>query len=67
VQSLNEEVTSFKEAVATGESPFPPSLSQIEHSKGVLLLMRKADRDFYLNSGTISFGMYLGILREEIS
>jgi hypothetical protein len=34
---------------------------------GISLLLRKADRDFYLSEGSISFGMYLGILREEIS
>jgi hypothetical protein len=44
----------LKEAIATGNSPFPPDLKTLDHANGVTLLMRMADREFYLNRQGLS-------------
>jgi hypothetical protein len=58
-QSLNEHVDGLKEFAATGRTPFVPNLSAIEHSLGVSLILRAAERAFFLQESSFSQGMYL--------
>lgn len=67
LQSLNEMSSGLKEAIATGNSPFPPDLKKLDHANGVALLMRMADREFYLSRQGLSQGMYINVLKEELS
>lgn len=64
---MNEELPSFKEAVAMGNTPFPRNLSSIDFAEGVMLVMRAADRNYFLLQRGLSFGMYLNVLREEMA
>jgi len=47
-QSLNGHVDGLKEFAATGRSPFVEDLLTIPHSKGVLLILRAAERVFFI-------------------
>lgn len=63
---MNEHVKGFKEFASSGESCFVPNLSAIAHAEGVRLIMRAADRLYYIQENTLSSGMYLHMLRQEV-
>lgn len=64
-QSMNEHLDGLREIAATGRTPFAPELSAIAHAEGVRLILRAADRTFYIHENSFSSGMYLSMLREE--
>lgn len=65
--SRNEHVVGFREFAASAKSCFVPDLSSIVYSEGVRLILRAADRLFYIQENAFSEGMYLHMLKQEIA
>jgi hypothetical protein len=64
-QSLNEHVEGLRDFANTGVTPFAPNLSAITFADGVRLILRAADRVYYIQENAFSQGMYLSMLKEE--
>lgn len=65
LQSQNESISGFHEALRSGRTAFIADLDKIEHSEGVKLILRAADRHFYMEMNGYSFGMYMNMLKED--
>jgi hypothetical protein len=66
-QTLNDHVEGLREFASTGRTLFASNLSAVPHSEGVKLLLRAAERTFFMEENYFSQGMYLQMLKETAS
>ena len=64
-QALNEHLPGMQEAIQQGRTAFVRDMNQIDQAEGVKLIMKAADRNYYMTINGFSLGMYLNMVRED--